>query len=84
MPGGRARIRQIKATTLSASAATSALSPFGDGASVQPWAYTSLAYAVQTGLINGESAGALDPAGTATRTQAATVLVRYLFGPSGN
>ena len=33
--------------------------------------------AVANGVINGTSATTLEPAGTATRAQAATVLVRF-------
>ena len=41
------------------------------------WYEAGQQWAVANGVINGTSATTLEPAGTATRAQAATVLVRF-------
>jgi hypothetical protein len=80
----RAATYQGKNNPLSSAAAQSALSPFGDAGALDGWAYAATAYAVSAGLVRGEQATTLDPLGTATRAEAAAVLVRYLFGAAGN
>ena len=54
------------------------LDAYTDGGSVSKFAVNAMAWAVSEGIINGVSATTLDPAGTATRAQAATMLTRYL------
>ncbi len=53
------------------------LSAYEDASSVSAYAQAAMQWAVANGVINGTSATALEPAGTATRAQAATVLVRF-------
>ncbi|WP_217596362.1 S-layer homology domain-containing protein [Cohnella sp. GbtcB17] len=53
------------------------LSVFNDGAKVSGWARMQVAYAVKAGLLKG-SGGRLNPGATATRAEAATVLLRVL------
>ena len=53
------------------------LTAFPDGDSVQPWAETAMTWATGNELINGHANGTLDPAGTTTRAQAASILMRF-------
>ena len=53
------------------------LSGFADAALISDYAKNALAWANAAGLINGVSATALDPAGNATRAQAAAILHRF-------
>jgi len=50
---------------------------FPDADSVGSWAKEALTWAVYAGLITGTGQG-LEPTGTATRAQAATILMRYV------
>ena len=50
---------------------------FTDWAQVQGYARTPLAWASAAGLIQGKENNLLDPAGTATRAQVATILQRF-------
>ena len=57
-----------------------ALRPFPDAAEVSPYARAAMAWAVETGLLRGEPHGGalrLRPQKTATRSQAAALLMRY-------
>ena len=57
-----------------------ALRPFPDAAEVSPYARAAMAWAVETGLLRGEPHGGalwLCPQKTATRSQAAALLMRY-------
>ena len=56
-----------------------ALDGFKDGGEVSPWARQAVAYEVQSGTLRG-SGGLLKPAATATRAEAAAVLIRKLDG----
>ena len=51
---------------------------FADTESVSDWALDAMNWAVSSGIINGTDGNRLDPQGTATRAQAATMLCRYL------
>ena len=51
---------------------------FVDRASVSAWAQDAMSWAVTAGVIHGTDGNRLDPQGTATRAQAATMLCRYL------
>ena len=50
---------------------------YTDVADLSEYAIPAMQWAVANGVINGTSATTLEPAGTATRAQAATVLVRF-------
>ena len=54
-----------------------ALTGFPDAASVSAYAVEALQWATASGIINGTSAGTLNPAGTATRAQFAVMLYRF-------
>lgn len=58
-------------------AAGGELSRFPDGGDVAPWASEAIAWAVGETLINGTGSGTLSPQGTATRSQAAQILMKY-------
>ena len=57
------------------------LNAYQDGSSVQSWAKEAMQWAVAKGLISGKSGARLDPSGSATRAEAAAVLVRFLRQP---
>lgn len=52
------------------------LSVFTDGAKTGDWAKDAMVWAVGTGLLEGH-AGAVNPTGTATRAEVATILMRF-------
>lgn len=56
------------------------LSAFADAGEVSTWALPGLKWAVAKGLIMGVTRTILEPRGTATRAQVATVLMRFLEG----
>ena len=58
--------------------ATADLTNFPDNGSVSTWAGDSVKWAVSFGLISGKDDGRLDPLGTATRAEVATILMRFL------
>ena len=51
---------------------------FTDGASVSDWAVDAIAWALNNGVITGMGDGILSPAGSATRAQAAAMLMRFV------
>ena len=51
---------------------------FTDGASVSDWAVDAMAWALNNGVITGMGDGILSPAGSATRAQAAAMLMRFV------
>ena len=53
------------------------LTAFPDGDSVQAWAETAMTWANGNQLINGHDDGTLEPGGTTTRAQAASILMRF-------
>lgn len=53
------------------------LSLFPDGDSVQDWALPAMTWANGNELINGHDDGTLEPGGTTTRAQAASILMRF-------
>lgn len=53
------------------------LSGYTDAGSVSAYAYESMVWAVESGLIKGVSDTELQPGGTATRVQTAAILMRY-------
>lgn len=56
---------------------TGSLSSFPDGSAVSSWAREAVSWAVGAKLIQGRNTGHLDPAGTATRAEVATILQRF-------
>lgn len=57
-------------------AASADLTAFTDASAVSGWAAGAVEWAVSAGLLQG-SAGALNPAGTATRAEVAAILMRF-------
>ena len=58
-------------------AAGGGLSAFADAASVSDWAEEAMIWAVGKGLISGKEGSILDPVGSATRAEVATILMRF-------
>ena len=58
------------------SMAEGVLGLYSDSDAISDWAVESVQHAIGTGLMTGSSDGTLDPAGSATRAQLATILVR--------
>lgn len=54
------------------------LRSFSDSGSVSDWARDAVAWAVDSGILAGRPDGTLDPAGTATRAEAAAMLQRLV------
>lgn len=50
---------------------------FADAENISPWAVDAVNALTTAGILNGKDGGRFDPVGTATRAEAATVLVRY-------
>ena len=53
------------------------LSKFADNDQIAAWASDAMAWAVGTGLISGKNTNVIDPTGTATRAEVATILMRF-------
>ena len=54
------------------------LSSFEDASAISSWAETAMSWANGSGLINGhEATGLIDPAGTTTRAQAASIITNF-------
>lgn len=58
--------------------ATGSLEAYPDGAAVSAWASDAMIWAVSSGLIGGDDNGNLNPGGSATRAQVATILERFI------
>ena len=58
--------------------ASDELSSFPDGDDASSWAKDAMSWAVKNGLVQGRDDGTLDPAGTATRAEVATLLQRMI------
>jgi hypothetical protein len=56
---------------------TSNLSDFKDGNSASDWSRTALEWALSAGMISGKGDGVLDPTGTSTRAEIATILTGF-------
>lgn len=54
------------------------LHAFTDGDSVSPWARDAMVWAVSRGILKGKDGARLDPQGTATRAEVATILQRFV------
>jgi hypothetical protein len=59
-------------------AVTNSVSGFNDAENVSSWAGDAMNWAVSEGLIQGVGNNTLNPTGTATRAQVATILMRYV------
>ena len=59
-------------------APTGALTGFSDAAAVSGWAVEAMDWAVSNGLLTGKPGGKLDPQGSVTRAEAATLIQRLL------
>ena len=57
---------------------TASLDAYGDAASVSSYAQQAMAWAVETGLIQGVTGDTLRPQGEATRAQVSTILQRFV------
>ncbi len=51
---------------------------FSDADAISPWALDAMTWAVQVGIITGLTETTIEPQGTATRAQLATILMRFL------
>lgn len=51
---------------------------FADADKISSWAAEAMSWAVNAGLISGKTGGVLDPNGTATRAEVATILQRFV------
>ncbi len=51
-----------------------------DADSISSWAYEAMRWAVSEGIIEGDENGFISPAATATRAQAAAIIMRFLEG----
>lgn len=58
--------------------AEGSLDAFSDAADVGSYAQEAALWATRNGIINGVGGGRLDPKGSATRAQVATILMRYI------
>jgi hypothetical protein len=54
------------------------IAPFTDADTISDWATDALGWAIGAGLINGRTATALAPKGTATRAEVAALLQRFV------
>lgn len=54
------------------------LDEYPDSAAVSSWASDAMIWAVDAGIITGDGAGELNPQGTATRAEVATILMRFV------
>ncbi|MBQ3404680.1 MAG: S-layer homology domain-containing protein, partial [Oscillospiraceae bacterium] len=68
------RYAQFKGTAVSPDAN---ILDFDDAGDVSDWAVEAVRWAVQLGIINGRTESTIVPAGTATRAEAATILMRF-------
>lgn len=68
------RYASLKGMDVSAAAD---ISGYADASEVASWAKTPVEWSVKSGIINGVSGNKLSPSGTATRAQAAAMLMRF-------
>lgn len=57
---------------------TASLSGFTDGGNVADWAKEAMEWSVEWGLMQGPGDGTINPTGTATRAEVATVIMRLI------
>ncbi len=51
---------------------------FSDSASISAWAEEAMSWSVKNGILTGKTGGVLDPGGTASRAEVATMLMRFV------
>ena len=68
--------RYAKSKGVDVSGQTS-LTGYHDAASVSGWTEDAMQWAVAAGIITGKGHGTLDPKGNATRSEIATIMMRY-------
>jgi hypothetical protein len=51
---------------------------FDDASSVSSWAQQAMLWATENGIVQGNTDGSLNPKGSATRTEVATIIMNYL------
>ncbi len=71
-------VRLAKLIGMKTDADAAALDSFVDASSVGSWATSDLAWCVANGIVNGKGANNLDPAASVTRTEAATMINRFI------
>lgn len=71
-----AHYRYAKSKGVDVSGQTS-LAGYHDAASVSGWAEDAMQWAVAASIITGKGHGTLDPKGNATRSEIATIMMRY-------
>ncbi len=54
------------------------ISEFTDANDISSWTKDAIVWAVGAGIVNGKGNGNLDPTGTATRAEIATIMTRFL------
>ena len=54
------------------------LTAFTDGGETSSWAAEAMEWAVGSGLLTGKGGGVLDPTGSATRAEVATIFMRFM------
>ena len=59
-------------------AATGSASSFTDGDDVSSWAADAMSWAIGASLVGGVGNNTLNPQGTATRAEVATILMRFI------
>ena len=59
-------------------------SQYTDAADISSWALDAMEWANAEGLITGRTAATIVPGGTATRAEAATILMRFLESTAAN
>lgn len=69
--------RYAQSMKLSTGAGAS-LTSFGDEVQISPWAREAMAWAVSAGVLSGTPEGSLNPAGTATRAEAAVMVNQFV------
>jgi tRNA threonylcarbamoyladenosine modification (KEOPS) complex Pcc1 subunit len=58
--------------------AAASLDAFHDASRVSPWALDAVKWAAASQILSGKGSGLLDPSGTATRAEAASILMRLI------
>ena len=63
---------------LSSAEVAALLAGFKDAGQIGSWARAELAAAIESGIVNGTSANTVSPTATATRAEAAAMIIRLL------
>ena len=58
--------------------ASMGMAGYADVSTISTWAQDAMRWAVQNGIVTGKDGARLDPQGTATRAEVATILQRYV------